>query len=171
MRDPESLAKEKYLSTVCKVVEISSKTLMNTIVRVLAFLSQETSLWSRRLKQKFPFNLKVTSFLSRRNIWNVKEIFLFYFSSLWLDSMSFIHTISIKDNTCLVIFEVVLCWQCFIALLFYYCIHAKMGCTKQNFNAKQRKNKQTNTGTLLLHLLKKGIAYILNILHFLVSPF
>ncbi len=68
MRPPESLAKEKYLSTVCDVVEIYSKALKETIVRVLEFLSQETSLRSRRLKQKFPFNLKVSSFLSRRNI-------------------------------------------------------------------------------------------------------
>ncbi len=68
MRDPESLAKENYLSTVCKVVEISSKVLKETIVRVLEFLSQKTSLRSRKLKQKFPFNLKVTSFLSRKNI-------------------------------------------------------------------------------------------------------
>ncbi len=67
MRPPESLAKEKNLSTVY-VVEISSKTLQETIVRVLEFLSQETSLRSRRLKQKSPFDLKVTSFLSRRNI-------------------------------------------------------------------------------------------------------
>lgn len=116
VRDPESLAKEKYLSTVCDVVEISSNALKKTIVRVLEFLSQETSLRSRRLKQKFPFNLKVTLFLSKRNIWNGKEIsFLFCFSSLWLASMSFIYTISIKDNTCIVIFEVVLCRQCFIA--------------------------------------------------------
>ncbi len=35
MRPPESLAKEKYLSTVCDVVEISSKALKETIVRVL----------------------------------------------------------------------------------------------------------------------------------------
>ncbi len=58
MRDPEYLDKEKNLSKVCKVVEISSKSL----------LSPETSLRSTRLKQKFPFNLKVTSFLSKRNI-------------------------------------------------------------------------------------------------------
>ncbi len=44
MRDPESLAKENYLSTVCKAAEISSKALMETIVRVLEFLSQEASL-------------------------------------------------------------------------------------------------------------------------------
>ncbi len=31
MRDPESLAKEKYLSTVCDVVEISSKLLRRQI--------------------------------------------------------------------------------------------------------------------------------------------
>ncbi len=37
MRDPESLAKEKYLSTVCDVVEISSKALKETIVSVLEF--------------------------------------------------------------------------------------------------------------------------------------
>ncbi len=68
VRPPESLAKEKNLSTVCDVVEIYSKTLKVTNVRVLEFLSQETSLRSRRLEQKSPFNLKVTSFLSRRNI-------------------------------------------------------------------------------------------------------
>ena len=68
MRPPDYLAKEKNLSTVCDVVEISSKTLKETNVRVLEFLSQETSLRSRRLKQKSPFDLKVTSFLSRRNI-------------------------------------------------------------------------------------------------------
>ncbi len=44
MRDPEFLAKDNYLSTVCKVVEISSKSLIETIVRVLEFFSQETSL-------------------------------------------------------------------------------------------------------------------------------
>ncbi len=83
VRYPESLAKEKHLSTVCDVVEISSKTLKETttrvfrlgevcdcenIVRVLEFLSQETSLRSKRLKQKSPLDLKVNSFLSRRNI-------------------------------------------------------------------------------------------------------
>ncbi len=68
MRDPESLGKEKNLSTVCGVAEISSKALKETIVRLLEFLSQETSLRSRRRKQKSPFNLKVTSFLYRRNI-------------------------------------------------------------------------------------------------------
>ncbi len=36
------------------------KTLKETIVRVLEFLSQETSLRSSRLKQKSPFNLKKT---------------------------------------------------------------------------------------------------------------
>ncbi len=66
-RPPESLGKEKNLSTVWDVVEIYSKALKETIVRVL-FLSQETSLRSRRLKQKSPFDLKVTSFISRRNI-------------------------------------------------------------------------------------------------------
>ncbi len=81
MRNPESLAKEKDLSTVCDVAEISSKilketnmrppvfrlgelskhivcdvveisfkSLKETIVRVLEFLSQQTSLRSRRLK-------------------------------------------------------------------------------------------------------------------------
>ncbi len=35
MRDPESLAKEKNLSTVCKVVEVFCKALKETIVRVL----------------------------------------------------------------------------------------------------------------------------------------
>ncbi len=44
------------LGAFCDVVEISSKDLKETIVRVLEFLSQETSLRSRRLKQKFPFN-------------------------------------------------------------------------------------------------------------------
>ncbi len=68
MRPPESLAKNKNLSTVCDVAEISFKAPMETIVRVLEFLTQETSLRSRRLKLKFPFNLKVTSFLSRINI-------------------------------------------------------------------------------------------------------
>ncbi len=67
MRPPESLDKEKYLITVCDV-EISYKALKETIVRVLEFLSQETSLRSRILKLKFLFILKVTSFLSRRNI-------------------------------------------------------------------------------------------------------
>ncbi len=81
VRPPESLVKEKYLSTVCDVVEISSKALKETVVRVLEFLSQETSLRSRRLKQKSPFDLKVTSFLSRRNIWDVKEISLLIFLS------------------------------------------------------------------------------------------
>ncbi len=60
VRDPESLAKKKNLSIVCDVVKIFSKALKKTIMRVLEFLSQETSLRSRRLKQKFPFNLKVT---------------------------------------------------------------------------------------------------------------
>ncbi len=68
MRPPEYLVKDKYLSTACDVVKISSKTLKETIVRVLEFLSQETSLRYRRLKQKSPFDLKVNSFLSRRNI-------------------------------------------------------------------------------------------------------
>ncbi len=35
VRDPESLAKEKNLSTVCDVVEISFKALNETSVRVL----------------------------------------------------------------------------------------------------------------------------------------
>ncbi len=81
MRDPESLAKGKNLSTVCDVVAISFKALKETIVRVLEFLSQETSLRSRRLEQKSPYDLKVTSFLSRRNIWDVKEISLLIFLS------------------------------------------------------------------------------------------
>jgi len=68
VRDSESLGKEKNISTVCDVVEISSKTLKETIVRVLEFLSQKTSVRSRRLKQKSTFDVKVTSFLSRRNI-------------------------------------------------------------------------------------------------------
>ncbi len=59
VRPPVSLAKEKYLSTVCGVAEISFKALKETIVRLLEFLSQETSLRSRRLKQKSPFDLKV----------------------------------------------------------------------------------------------------------------
>ncbi len=81
VRPPESLAKKKNLSTVCDVAEISFKAPMETIVRVLEFLTQETSLRSRRLKLKFPFNLKVTSFLSRINIWDVKEISLLIFLS------------------------------------------------------------------------------------------
>ncbi len=68
MRDLEYLAKEKNLSTVCDVFEISSKALNETIVRVLESLSQETSLRSRRLKQKSPFDLKVISILSKINI-------------------------------------------------------------------------------------------------------
>ncbi len=68
MRDLEYLAKEKNLSTVCDVVVISSKALNETIVRVLESLSQETSLRSRRLKQKSPFDLKVISILSKINI-------------------------------------------------------------------------------------------------------
>ncbi len=81
MRPPESLAMQKYLSTVCDVAEISCKALKKTIVRVLEFLSQETSLRSRRHKQKSPFSLKVTSCLSRINIWDVKEISLLIFLS------------------------------------------------------------------------------------------
>ncbi len=68
MRPPESLAMQKYLSTVCDVAEISCKALKKTIVRVLEFLSQETSLRSRSHKHKSPFSLKVTSCLSRINI-------------------------------------------------------------------------------------------------------
>ncbi len=49
----------KNLSRVCDVVEISSKALKET--NMIEFLSQETSLKSRRLKQKSPFYLKVTS--------------------------------------------------------------------------------------------------------------
>jgi len=56
VRAPESLVEEKSLSTVCDVVEISSKTLKETIVRVLEFLSQETSVRIRRFKQKSPFD-------------------------------------------------------------------------------------------------------------------
>ncbi len=49
----------------------------------------------------------------------------------------------------------------------YIYIHARMGCTNLNLNAKQSKtNKQIkNTGILVLHLLKRGIAVILSILH------
>ncbi len=68
MRDLEYLAKEKNLSRVCDVVGISSKALNEAVVRVFEFLSQETSLRSRRLKQKSPFNLKVISILSKINI-------------------------------------------------------------------------------------------------------
>ncbi len=68
MRPPDYLAKEKNLSTVCDVLEIYFKALKETIVKVLEFLSQEKSLRSRRFEQKSPFDLKVTSFLSRRNI-------------------------------------------------------------------------------------------------------
>ncbi len=68
MRDLEYFSKEKNLSTVCDVVEISSKALNETVVRVFEFLSQETSLRSRRLKQKSPFDLKVISILSKINI-------------------------------------------------------------------------------------------------------
>ena len=60
VRDPESLAKEKYLSTVCDLVAFSFKALKETTVRWLEFFSQDTSLRSRRLKQKSPFDLKVT---------------------------------------------------------------------------------------------------------------
>ncbi len=46
MRDPESLAKEKYLSAVCDVVEISFKALKENIVSVFVsgdkFEKQET---------------------------------------------------------------------------------------------------------------------------------
>ncbi len=45
---------------------ISSKALKKTNVRVLEFFFL-TSLRSRRLKQKSPFDLKITYFLSRRN--------------------------------------------------------------------------------------------------------
>ncbi len=37
-------------------------------MRVLVFLSQETSVKLRRLKQKSPFDVHVSSFLSMRNI-------------------------------------------------------------------------------------------------------
>ncbi len=47
-------------------------------MRVLKFLSQKTSLRSRRLKQKSPFNIKVTSFLSSRNICSVVEQLLLH---------------------------------------------------------------------------------------------
>ncbi len=53
---------------MCDDDEVSSKTLKEPVVRVLEFLSQQTSLRSRRLEPKSPFDLKVTSFLSRRNI-------------------------------------------------------------------------------------------------------
>ncbi len=68
MRPPDYLAKEKNLSTVCDVLEIYFKALKETIVKVLEFISQEKSLRSRRFEKKSPFDLKVTSFLSRRNI-------------------------------------------------------------------------------------------------------
>ncbi len=41
MRDPESLAKKKNLSTVCNVVEIFSKALKETNVRDPASLAKE----------------------------------------------------------------------------------------------------------------------------------
>ncbi len=86
-------------------------------MRVLEFVSQETSLRSRRLSiQRFPFNLKVALFVSRRNIWNVISFYCIF--SFCLASMSFIHTISIIDSACIVIFQVVLCRQCFIAQWF-----------------------------------------------------
>ncbi len=44
VRDPASLAKEKYLSTVCDVVEIFSKDLKETTLRDLVFLAKENNL-------------------------------------------------------------------------------------------------------------------------------
>lgn len=54
---------------MCDVVEVSSETLKETIVRMLEFffvffLSQETSVRSSRLKLKFPFDVNVTLFMS-----------------------------------------------------------------------------------------------------------
>jgi len=45
---------------VCDVIEISSETFKKKNVRVLEFLSQEKRVRSRRLKQKSPFDFKVT---------------------------------------------------------------------------------------------------------------
>ncbi len=63
---------------MCDVVEISSKSLNETIVRVLKVLSQETGLRSRRLKQQSQFHLKLTSILSRRNMLK-RSHFRFFF--------------------------------------------------------------------------------------------
>ncbi len=50
MRDPESLAKEKYLSTVCDVLEIYSKALKEAIVRV--FVSADNTSKGKRIVKK-----------------------------------------------------------------------------------------------------------------------
>ncbi len=50
MRPPVFRLGELSKHIVCDVVEISFKSLKETIVRVLEFLSQQTSLRSRRLK-------------------------------------------------------------------------------------------------------------------------
>ncbi len=74
--------------------------------------------------------------------------------------MSFIHTISIIDSACIVIFQVVLCRQCFIAQWF----------NKESHNlylhtCKYEQYKK-NTGTLVLDFVFfLGITLILNILH------
>ncbi len=48
---------------------------------MLEVLCQETSVRHRRLKLKASFNVKVISFLSRTNIWDVKETSLLIFLS------------------------------------------------------------------------------------------
>ncbi len=104
-------------------------------MRVFKFLSQETNLRSRRLEQKFPFNPKVTSFLSRRTsffslnsgelqchlstpfqlktIHALSYLKLFYVDSVLLDS-----DLTEETKT-------------------YIYIHAKMGCTKYNVKSNQ----------------------------------